>query len=196
MKTTFPRLITALCAAGLLSGAAALRADDVTDQVDEAMKAYKDKDYATAASGLEAAAQLIRQKRGEGLTKLLPNALDGWTAEDATSSAAGAALFGGGTSAARRYTKGDASIKIELMTDSPMLQGVMMMINNPMFATSDGGKMERIKGQKALVKQKDLSIQIVVGGAMLLTIDGDDCDMADVRKYAEAIDYAALAGAL
>ncbi len=176
----------------------ALRADDVTDSVEEALKAYKDKDYATAAQALDAAAQLVRQKRGELFKELLPDAPSGWEAEDATTSAAGAAMFGGGVTAERNYTKGDSSVTVKFITDSPIMQGVMMMMGNPMFANADGGKLERIKGQKAIFKNKDGSgsVNVVVGGALLVQIEASDTSDADLRKFAESIDYAKLAGML
>lgn len=199
-QRVFLRLPLALCTAGMLASGAVLRADDVTDQIDEAMKAYKENDFATAAQGLEAAAQLIRQKRAEGFKAYLPGAPAGWTAEDAASSAAGAGFFGGGVTAERNYTKGDASVSVKLVTDSPMLQGMLMLVNNPMFASSDGGKLERIKGQKAIVKHdatgKSGSINIVVAGSLLVTIEGSNVTAADLKLFAEAIDYAKIAAAL
>lgn len=187
-----------VCVAAFLSLGSALRADDVTDSVEEALKAYKDKDYATAAQALDAAAQLVRQKRGELFTELLPEAPAGWDADDATTSAAGAAMFGGGVTAERNYTKGDSSVTVKFITDSPIMQGVMMMMGNPMFANADGGKLERIKGQKAIFKNKDGSgsVNVVVGGALLVQIEASDTSDADLRKFAESIDYAKLAGML
>jgi hypothetical protein len=199
MKSILPRLLSVLCATGMLATGATLRADDVTEQVDEAMKAYADKDYATASQGLEAAATLIRQKRAEGLVQFLPKPPPGWSAEEASSQGAGASMFGGAVTAERIYTKGDARISVKFLTDSPMLQAVMMWISNPMVAGSDG-KLERIKGQKALVKYRaddqEGEINIVVGGTLLVTIDGDDCALADLKGLAEGIDYSALAAAL
>ncbi len=187
-----------VCVAAFLSLGSALRADDVTDSVEEALKAYKDKDYATAAQALDAAAQLVRQKRGELFMELLPDAPSGWEAEDATTSAAGAAMFGGGVTAERSYSKDDASVTVKFITDSPIMQGVMMMMGNPMFANADGGKLERIKGQKAIFKNKDGSgsVNVVVGGALLVQIEASDTSDADLRKFAESIDYAKLAGML
>lgn len=199
MKNTKKTILLFLGASTLVFGSASLRADDVTDSIDEAVKAYKDGDYATAAGSLDAAAQMIRQKRAESFSALLPAAPSGWTAEDATSGAAGAAMFGGGISAERRYTKGDASVTIKLLTDSPMMSAVMMMVNNPaILASSGNGKLERIKGQKALVKHDGDSgeINIVVGGTMLVTLDGDGVTPAEMKSLAESIDYAKLAAAL
>ncbi len=180
--------------------AATVRADDVTDSIEEALKAYKDKDYATASQSLETATQLIKQRRGEALTGFFPKPPSGWTAGEPTSEAAAAAFFGGGITAEREYSKGDAVITVKFLSDSPLMQGVMMMMGNPMFASADGGKLERIKGQRAIVKyaaaDKSGSINIAVGGTLLVQIDGGDCTAADLRALAEAIDYAALTAAL
>ena len=144
---TWPRTLLSFCVGSCLLAGTTLRADDVTDSIDEAVKAYKAGDFSVAAQSLDAAAQLVRQKRGEQFKALLPEAPKGWTAEEATLQSAGAAMFGGGVSVERHYAKGDASMTVKVITDSPILQGVMMMMGNPMFANADGGKLERIKGQ-------------------------------------------------
>lgn len=197
MKAILSRTFLPLFVSSLLLGGA-LRADDVTDSIDEAIKAYKANDFAAAAQSLDAAAQLVRQKRSDQFKAVLPDAPSGWTAEDATSQSAGAAMFGGGISAERHYTKGDSSVTVKLITDSPLMQAVVMMMGNPMFANADGGKLERIKGQKAIFKNKDGSgsVNVVVNGSMLVQIEGSDVKDADLRAFAEAIDYAKLGGML
>lgn len=202
MNKVLPLVRTALCAAALLAGNAVLRADDVTDSIDEAVAAYNNKDYSTAASALEQAVQLIRQKRAEGLTQFLPKAPNGWTSEDdeTAGNMGAAAMFGGGVSAKREYNKGDSRVTVTFLTDSPMLQAVMMWANSPMIAASDGGKIERIKGQKAVVKykasDKDGSINVVVAGTLLVTIEGSELTYEELKSFAEAIDYGKLAAAV
>ena len=139
---------------------------------------------------------MIQKKKSDILTSFLPKPLDGWSAKDSTSQAVGAAMFGGGVTAEREYTKGDSSIKVQIVTESPMLQSMMMMFANPMFAASDGGKMEKIKRQKAIVKydssNKEGEIQIVVAKRFLVTINGDSVSKDDLKAYAKAIDYKKL----
>jgi hypothetical protein len=102
-------------------------------------------------------------------------------------------MMGGGITAERRYSKGTSSIQIQIMADSPMLQGVLMMMSNPMFATADGGKMERIGKQKAMVKfnpnTQNGDIQIVVANRFLVSIEGKDITNKNLKDYAKAIDY-------
>jgi hypothetical protein len=194
MKKTFikkPYLI--VLTLFLVAWTTCLHADEVTDSISEALQNYKDGQYSDAVANLNYASQLIQQKKGEDLTAILPEPLKGWTAEDASSQAMGAAMMGGGVTAERRYFREDSSINIQIITDSPMLQGVMMMLSNPMFAASDGGKVQRINQQKAIVKYQQAdrngSIQIVVANRFLVTIEGSDVKKEDLEAYAKAIDY-------
>ncbi len=166
--------------------------DDVTDTVEEAMEAYKKGEYKKASEDLSYALEVINQKKGKNLRAYLPEPLSGWTADDAESQTVGTAMFGGGTMINRSYHKGNASVKIEMIMDSPMLQGVAMMFSNPMIATSDGGELVRIKREKAIVKYKtkDKSgeITMVVANRIMITVKGYDISKDDLMAYAEAID--------
>jgi hypothetical protein len=180
-------------------------ADEITDSINEALTHYKSNDYSAAAESLTYALQLIGQKKGGQLQELLPKPLSGWTADDASSEVANAAMFGGGINAERQYRKDPPEgsdqetsyVTVKFTTDSPMMQGMMMMFNNPMFATSDGGKLEKIKGEKAIVKfsneNKSGSINIMVAGKTLVSIEGSAIKLDVLKSYAEAIDYKKIA---
>lgn len=172
-------------------------ADEVEDAITEALQSYKDGDFTAAAGSLEYAAQLIRQQKGGQLEVFLPQPLSGWTAADASSQAMGAAMLGGGVTAQRSYTKGDGNITIQIITDSPMMQGMMMLFSNPMFAASDGGKLEKIKGQKAIVKYKAADkqgdVNIMVANRFLVMVEGSGVSKQDLKAYAGAVDYKKLA---
>jgi hypothetical protein len=173
-----------------------LFADDVTESISEALEYYNNGDYSDAVSNLNYAAQLIQQKKGVSLESLLPQPLKGWMAAEASSQAAAAGVFGGVT-AEREYTRGDATVSVTIISDSPMIQGMAMLFSNPVFAVSDGGKLEKIAGQKAIVKYdsagKSGEIQIMVGNRFLVMIEGDGVEKADLKQYAEGIDYKKLA---
>lgn len=174
-----------------------LWADEVEDAVKEGLEYYQDGDFSSAAGSLEYAAQLIRQKKGGKLETFLPEPLPGWTAENASSQAMGASLFGGGVTAERSYSKEDSSATVKIVTDSPMLQGVLMMLTNPAVATADGGKMKKINGQKAVVKYDQDSasgeIQVVAAGRFLVTVEGSNISQEDLLAYAEGIDFQKMA---
>ena len=81
------------------------RADDVTDQIHEALTAYGRKDLPTAMAGLEAAINLMRQSRADAYGALLPAAPAGWTADDVETISVGIAMAGGGTGAYARVLR-------------------------------------------------------------------------------------------
>lgn len=181
-----------IAAISVVLWATTLNADDVTDTIDEAVVAYKSGEFTKATEDLTYALELIKQKKGQNMKAYLPEPLDGWNAEDATSQTAGSAMFGGGTMLGRSYRKGDASITIEMVTDSPLLQSIGMMFANPMFASSDGGELTRINKEKAIVKynasDKSGEIKILLDGRILITVSGNNVSKEDLTAYAEAID--------
>jgi len=120
-----------------------VNADDVVDTLNEAIKSYESGEYSVAVEDLNYALQLIQQKKSRGLQAYLPEALPGWNAKKAESQTAGAGMFGGGISTSREYEKNLSKIKIELITDSPLLQSMMGIFSNPMFATADGAPLRR-----------------------------------------------------
>jgi hypothetical protein len=193
MKLSKTILVLAIFSVASFAFSTAAVADDVTDNINEALQYYKAGQYSDAVDSLNFAEQLIQQKKSSGLETFLPEPLKGWKAESATSQAANSAMLGGGISAEREYNKSESSIKIQIMADSPMLQGVLMMMSNPMFATSDGGKMERIGNQKAIVKfdpnSKEGDIRIVVANRFMVTIEGHGVTSEELKDYAKAIDY-------
>ena len=197
MKISKTILLLTVFSVIILGFSAIALADDVEDYINEALTFYKDGQYSEAVSSLNFAEQLIQQKKSTGLEAFLPGPLAGWEAQTATSQAASSAMLGGGISAERQYSKGDSSIHIQIMADSPMLQGVMMMMSNPMFATSDGGKMERIGKQKAIVKfdpnTQEGDVQIVVANRFLVKVEGNGITDNDLKDYAKAIDYDKMA---
>ena len=180
----------------LVCGVLSLSADDVTDTIESALAAYKKGEYSMAADDLGYALELVKQKKGENLKDYFPQPLAGWKAETAESQTTGAGMMGGGTMASRVYLKGESRIQIEIVTDSPLMQSFAMMLSNPAFATSDGGKMIRIGRQKA-VESYDASlhsgdIKMMVGSRFLVTVMGENVGEADLLDYAKAIDLEKL----
>ena len=171
-------------------------AEEIEESINESLQYYKNGEYKDAVESLNYASQLIQQKRGGGLELFLPEPLTGWTAREASSQAMGASMFGGGITAERQYSKDSSSITVQIITDSPLMQGMMMMFSNPMFAASDGGKLERIGRQKAIVKfdstSKEGDLKIVVANRFLVSIEGQGITKEDLNGYAKAIDYKKL----
>lgn len=189
-------IVAAALSISLLLGSLPLHADDVTDQIDEAVKAYEKEDYNTAITALDSASTLIRQKKGEMVSKLLPEPLAGWEAGESKSSAAAAGMFGGGISAERRYTrKADGKVEtvtISITTDSPLMQSMGMMFSNPMFMGQDN-KLIVINGEKTIANERDNSLTSMVANKVMVKVDGDKKVPSEVLKdYFKSIDFKAI----
>jgi hypothetical protein len=174
-----------------------LRAEDnVLSTIKEAIRQYQSGDYTGASSNLDYASQLVRQKKSEKMKSLLPGPLAGWQAGEASAQALGAAILGGGVTVSRDYSKGSSTISVEIVSDSPVLQSVLMMINNPMFAGAGGGKLETLKGQRAVMKydasKKGGELYIVVDSRFVITIKGRQVAREELLAFAEGMDFRVL----
>jgi hypothetical protein len=94
------RLFPAAVALALATLPAA--ADEFTDTLDSALKAYNSGDITGAREDLDYAGKLLTALKADALAKFLPEAPAGWTREAASdddSAAAGGlmGMFGGGT---------------------------------------------------------------------------------------------------
>jgi hypothetical protein len=178
-----------LIAAATVSGA---HADDVTDQINEALKAYQNHDTQTAIAALDAASTLLRQARAEGLKKLLPAVPSGWTADAAESSAVGAAMLGGGTTASRTYHNGSQRVEVQIMADSPMLQGMAALLNSPLAAMG-GMKTVVITGRRMSYNESDNSYTTLVADKVIVKLDGNkDTPEPTLKSFIGAIDFTAI----
>ena len=185
-------------AAVLLYGTPSVQAEDsVLSTIKEAMKQYEKGDYTAAASNLNYASQLVLQKKSEQMKTILPDAPPGWLAEEASSQTIGAEVLGGGITISRVYTKDEARVQMDIMTDSPVLQSVLMMTSNAVFAGAGGGKLETVKGNKAIVKYDDDSqngeIYIAANSRFVVLIKGRHVSREEMILFANILDYSKLA---
>lgn len=196
MSKVFHVCFVVLFVSTLFVAPGAVFADEITDSIEEAMEYYKENNYVEAANSLDYASQLIRQKRSGNLETFLPEPLSGWSAEDVKSQAAGPGYLGGMISAKRKYKKDKSAVTIEIITDSPALQSMVMMFSNPAYASADGGKLTKIKRQKAIIKyhssRQKGEINIVVAKQYLVSVKGRNISQNDLVDYASAIDYQKL----
>ena len=183
----FARAICAAVLFGLLAVPAA--ADDITDAMDQAKKAYSAGDLTNAKQNLDLASQLIGQKNAEAFAAMLPNALPGWKAEKAQAQATGALAFGASV-ASRTYTnaKGD-TVEVQITGDSAMVMQIATLLSNPQFAGAMG-KLIRV-GQQRAIQNNDGDVNMVINNKLLITVQGS-ADGASKVAYANAIDVAKL----
>jgi len=182
--------IRVVCGVALLVFVSPAFADDITDAMDAANKAYKAGDLGGAKQQLDLASTLIGQKNAEGFAALLPAPLPGWTAEKAQSNAVGANLFGA-SSANRTYTnaKGD-SVDVSITGDSAMITQFAPALNNPAMAAMMG-KIVRVGDQRAIQNADSGDLMILVNTKFLINVTGSG-DAASKLAYAQAVNMAKL----
>jgi len=133
-------------------------AGEATEVIQEALEAYNKQDLGGTADALNEALAIVMQEKATRMETKCPKALDGWKKEKTVSNSSGAA-FGAGTITECIYLNAKNKVTISFTTDSPMIQSMMMMFNNPMFATSSGGKVKRIKADgkkhKTIIKYNE-----------------------------------------
>jgi hypothetical protein len=164
-------------------------ADNITDAMDQARKAYQSGDLGAAKQSLDLASQLIGQKNAEAFATLLPNALPGWKAEKAQTTALGAAGFGAST-ASRTYnnTKGD-HVEVQISGDSAIVSQIATFLNNPAMAGAMG-KLVKVGNQRA-IQDGDGNVKMIVANKFLVSVEGS-ADGPSKLAYAQAIDVAKL----
>ncbi len=191
--TTYRHLLCALCVA--VFAPLSVYAGEIEDAIQEGLSAYKSGDLTTAAAQLDYAATLIRQAKAGKITAVFPEPFPGWEADQAESNSAGGMMMGGGITANRSYSKGDARVDIQLVMDSPMLQSMMAMFSNPSMIAMTGGKLTKVQGHKAMFKkesEEDMQITLIVNNNALFTLDGSGVSEKELKAYAEKLNLNAL----
>lgn len=175
-----------------VASVSAAHADDVTEQIDQALKAYQSHDTRTAIAALDAAANLLRQSRAEGLKKLLPAAPYGWTADQAEATAVGAAMLGGGTTASRTYRNGSQRVEVQIIADSPVLQGMAALLGSP-FAAIGGMQTVVVGGLRMSYSPDGNSYITMVADKIIVKVEGSkETPDATLKSFISTIDFAAI----
>lgn len=184
---TLPRTIAALTLLGAL--AAPAFADDITDAIEQARKAYQAGDLSNAKQSLDLASQLIGQKNAEGFAALLPNPLPGWKAEKAQTTSVGAVGFGASV-ASRSYNnaKGD-HVEVQITGDSAVVMQIATLLANPAIAGAMG-KLVRVGSQRG-IQDQDGNVKMVIANKFLVSVEGS-ADAVAKMSYAQAVDIGKL----
>ncbi len=185
-------------------GLATVQADEISDTIDRAKKLYQEGKYSEASSELQYAVSQIQNLQAEQLKKLLPDPLPEWTTEEASVSAGPMGFLGGGVTVSKTYNKEDTGefIEVQILSESPLLQTVLMFLTNPMMlAGQPDTKLVRVKGQKALekfsAKDKEGELSVVLEGKTLITVKGSEITHKNILyKYMDKIDFGAIKKAI
>jgi hypothetical protein len=190
MRLPYSALLLLLLISGLHPSPA--RADDVTEQIDQALAAYQKHDLPVAVAALEAAANLLRQTEADALKAVLPPPPSGWNADQVDTSAVGVAMLGGGTTVGRTYHNGAQQVEVQIITDSPMLQGMAALINSPLAAAA-GMKTVVIGGRPMSYAPNDNSFMTLVAGRTIVKVAGNKATPEPaLHGFIAAVDFAAL----
>jgi hypothetical protein len=181
-------LMSLLVAAAPLSAA---RADDVTDQIHEALTAYGKQDLPTAIAGLQTALNLLQQMRADVYGSLLPAALNGWTADKVETLSAGIAMAGGGTGASRKYHKGNDEVTVSILADSPLLQAMSALASSGLAAMT-GARTEIVNGRRTLYMKDDGAYNSFIGDRILVRVEGKGVPEEILKRFLTAVDFAAV----
>jgi hypothetical protein len=167
------------------------RADDVTEQINEALTAYGRKDLPTAISGLEAALNLMRQNRADAYGALLPAAPRGWTADAVETVTLGVALAGGGTGATRKYHQGNDTVTVSIVADSPLLQAISAFASSGLAAIG-GLRTQIVNGRRTVYMKDDGAFTTIVQDRILVRVEGRGQPEDTLKQFLAAVDFAAI----
>lgn len=164
-------------------------ADEFTDTMQGALDAYAKGDVDGARADVDYAGKLLTAMRAGALAKLFPEPLPGWTRQDADAAEASGfmGILGGGTTASASYSKGDQSVELTMIANSPMISGMAAMISN--FAAMGEGPPIRINRTEFGKDGDDL--QGVINGKVMLTVGGN-ASLEDKKAYISAMDFDAI----
>jgi len=181
-------------------------ADEVTERIEEGLRAYRSKNYPGATAALNEAVGMIGRKAAVDMTHLLPGPLPGWAAEAPESVGGGS----DGAGVSRHYTRTyrersrpepgvpsqeyetSEAVRITVQGNSPTLQAMARMFANPAVAGPDAAIVE-IGGRKAMFDRHENSLTTIVNDRVLVTVDADGTVRRDdLNAYFGRIDFKAL----
>lgn len=147
-----------------------LLAQDFNTYLDNAKKAYADKDYELAKLELQDALKRINDNASAALGNTFPKAPAGWQTEEQRTVSNPMA----GSEISQLYKNGDAAITAKITHNSPLLASYAAMFNNPMLMQ---GEKVRIGREHAMLKMNDDGksgeLTYLVKGKYLIQITGN-----------------------
>jgi len=169
------------------------RAEEVLEAMEHARRDYLAGEKCSAERWLERARRLVRRKEIERLLAVLPEAPEGWDPGEPTHLDVDRVFFGGGLSVERSYHKGESEVRVSIITDSPVVQGLNMLLSSPMLLALRGVNIEMFGGEEAIVSfcEEGLygEITVPVKGRYFVTVQGEDISLDDMRHFAELVVY-------
>jgi hypothetical protein len=186
--TTFVAAIGACLALGQ-QRTAPKKPPTFAEAVEAATKAAEGEQFGSAISSLQSAIRDLQKKQRVAILAGMPKP-EGWEIQDeeanelADEMSAGMAVAG--MTARRQYRMGDGkSLDVEITANSPMLQMVAVMFNNPAIVTADGGEIVQYGAHKAILKKNgDASheLQILMHDKHLIRVNAQGVSDDELLK--------------
>ncbi|MCF8364967.1 MAG: hypothetical protein K9H16_04255 [Bacteroidales bacterium] len=132
--------------------AASVQAQEAEALLGNASSEYKSGNLENARFNLQQMLQEINQAIGRDILALLPDNLQGMTKVDEEDNVTGVNAGFAGLFVTRNYKTETHDASIEIVSDSPLLGGLNLLLNMPVFIASDPNQKKiKIDGQKALL---------------------------------------------
>ena len=169
--------------------------DQVIQAVNEGIQKYNEQKYGEAAGQFEYAAQLAKQKKGEQIKEFVQSIepIEGWVGNQATSQAMADGFMGGGVNVDREFTKDSSRMNLTILSDSPLIQSVIMLFSNPAMAAASGGELSTINGERVVIKfdpnNNSGEVKSVIDGKYLFTLDGRDVSKDDLTNQTKNVNF-------
>lgn len=183
-------LITALASCFYVGAGCA---DEITEQIQSGAQAYQQQDFQLAIEELNYAVAQIQEKLNAENATLLPEPLAGWTADSVENTSGAMAMMGGGANMARDYRRGNETVNLNIIANSPMLSGMMAMFSNPMLLGSNPDmkpyRYKRIKGLKE-TSGNTVTLTLMMMGQVMIKAEGQNLkDEKVLEAYLDKMDF-------
>lgn len=177
-----------LVALAMTLAAPAAHAEKVLDSMRKAETAYKDGRLSTASRELQYALGALGKALADAYTGTVPDAPDGWTAQNPRGRAQAIGAMGYGVTVERRYREdgGRGTATAQLIVDNPMIQAMGAMFANPALAQNAGYDRLQVQGQEAMIRfQEDRNrgeVVMLFAGRVFLKVEARNIDSEDVLE--------------
>ncbi len=143
--------------AAFLMLAVNINAQDAETLLDKAVSEYKSGNLESARFELQQVLQEINQAIGRDILALLPDELSGMQKVEDQDNVTGMNTGYAGLFVHRNYAAETSDASIEIVSDSPLMAGLNIMLNMPIFfATDPNQKRIKVDGQKALLTKNTI----------------------------------------
>jgi hypothetical protein len=185
MKTLLSLLALCLCAQSIV------RADDVEDALNTALRAYKEGKTAEAGSAIQTAQKLINAKAGLSLAAALPDMIGQWKGGKIDSKSLDG--IGGGQALERSYRQGskeknnEKKATVTITADSPLMNQVMGFLANPALGSLLGARSAKIGDLDAMLLPKQGLLQMIVAKRYLVAVQAKKLSEPDLIQIASGV---------